>query len=154
MLEIKKIMVAVDLSDYALPTVQYVHELAMALGAGIILVNIFNVRDVRAIRGVFDIQDAAVGEKLIYDKLENRREMVAKLAERAGVQDMVVQHIVQIGVPHQALLKVIKQEKPDLIVMGTKGRSNLTDVLVGSCARKIFRRSPIPVLLLPQAAKA
>lgn len=153
MQEIKKIMVAVDLSDFALPTVQYAHELATALGAGIFLVNIFNERDVRAIRSVFEIQDAAVGEKLIYDKLENRRKMVAKLAERAGAQQPVVQSIVQIGVPHQALLKVIKQQKPDLIVMGTKGRSNLADVLVGSCARKVFRRSPIPVLLLPRAAK-
>ena len=43
-------------------------------------------------------------------------------------------------------LDVIEARKPDLLVMGVKGRSNLVDTIVGSCARKMFRRCPIPLL--------
>ncbi len=147
--KIKKIMAAVDLSDYSEPLVRYTHDLANAMGAGITLVHVFNERDVLAIRGVLDIYDPTMGQSLINQKLDERRELVMKLVESVGAQQTVMDSIVRIGIPHLLILDAIKQEKPDLIVMGTKGRSNFADTLVGSCARKIFRRSPVPVLLLP-----
>ena len=54
--------------------------------------------------------------------------------------------IVRIGVPYQKLLEVIDEETPDLLIMATKGRTDLTDVVMGSCARAMYRRSPIPLL--------
>ena len=149
MQEIEKIMVAVDLSPYSLPCVQYAHDLAVSLGAEIVLVNVYNERDIRAIRGALSATDAERAEKIVDENLANRRDMVAQLAADAGAQQTVVQQIVQVGVPQQALLDIIKEQKPDLVVIGTKGRTNLADALVGSCARRVFRRSLVPVLMLP-----
>jgi hypothetical protein len=41
---IQKIMVAVDLSEYSLPSVQYARDPAMALNARLILANVLNTR--------------------------------------------------------------------------------------------------------------
>lgn len=45
-----------------------------------------------------------------------------------------------------AILDVANNEKVDLIVMGTHGRSGLTRVLMGSIAESVMRSAPCPVL--------
>jgi len=49
-------------------------------------------------------------------------------------------------VPYQQILAVIEEEKPDLLVIARKGRSDIIDVVMGSCARVMHQRCPIPVL--------
>lgn len=59
-------------------------------------------------------------------------------------------------VPHELLIRkgdiwselstIIGQNKIDLIVLGTHGRSGVSKVLMGSVAERIFRQAPCPVL--------
>ena len=65
-----------------------------------------------------------------------------------GRGDVAVASEVRIGVPYDEILKTIDKEKADLLLMGTKGRSDLVDLVIGSCAQELFRRSPIPLLSL------
>ena len=151
--KIKNIMVAVDLSNYALPTVCYALDLAQALGARLILASIYNQRDYATIQNTIAPYDPVLSERIFEEQMDERRSYLETLTEKAGAQSMVARKIVRVGVPFQELLAIIKEEKPDLLVMGTKGRSNLGDTIVGSCAQKMYRRSPIPVLSLRPTIK-
>jgi nucleotide-binding universal stress UspA family protein len=150
---IEKIMVAVDDSDYSLPSVQYAHNLAIALNARIILVSIYNERDYYTIRTSLAPYDPVLAERIFEENMDQRRKFIDELVELAEAHKTVSQKIVRVGIPHLALLTLIEEEKPDLLVMGLKGRSNLGDTIVGSCAQKMYRRSPIPVLSLRPFAK-
>jgi nucleotide-binding universal stress UspA family protein len=148
MRQFPKIMVAVDFSEYSLPSVKYAHQLARKMDGTLILVNVFNERDVRAIQYALDTYDPALCQKSIDDRIEEHRRYLDELENSAGAQVTVAKKIVRTGVPYQELLTAIEQEDPDLLVMGTKGRSNLADTILGSCAHKMFSRCPIPLLSL------
>jgi nucleotide-binding universal stress UspA family protein len=145
---IKKILVAVDQSDYSLPLVQYSHQLALAINAKIILANIYNRRDVAAVQKAISAYDHELYDTLIKENMAQRHKDLDELVQAAGAEETVSEKLIRVGVPYQELLTIIEEEKPDLLVIGTKGRSNLADTVIGSCALKMYRRSPIPMLSL------
>ncbi len=78
--------------------------------------------------------------------MRGRHEEIEELIKSCDAGGPKVRKIVRVGIPYQQLLAVIDEEKPDLLIMATKGRSDIIDVVMGSCARIMHRRSPIPVL--------
>ena len=48
-----------------------------------------------------------------------------------------------------ALKKIIAVQKPDLIVMGTKGASGLKRILIGSNTVNVIAKTKVPVLVIP-----
>lgn len=79
------------------------------------------------------------------DLLELKHELRNKFAYIEG-QDY--QLFLLEGDVAQAILDFARQNKSDLIVVGTHGRSGLSKMLMGSVAECVFRHSPVPVLTL------
>ena len=142
------LMVAVDFSEHATAALKYAHDLARKLDGTIILVNVFNERDIQAIQHALETYDPALCRKYIDDGIQDRQNRLSQLEKEIGTQATVIKKIVRIGVPYQEILAAIEEEDPDLLVMGTKGRSNLADTVLGSCAQKMYRRCPIPLVSL------
>jgi len=53
-----------------------------------------------------------------------------------------------VGHVSDTILAYINKSKPDMVVMGSKGRSGLMDVLLGSVAQRVASKSTVPVLLV------
>ena len=143
---INKIMVAVDFSEYSLPAVKYAADLARDLKAELLLVNVINQRDVDMTKKVAEQVPAFSFESYLDETRMDREDRFNQMITAADCGNIPVKTNIRIGVPYGELLAVIEAKKPDLLVMATKGRSNLMDAIIGSCAHKMFRRSPIPVL--------
>ena len=47
------------------------------------------------------------------------------------------------------ILRFAEQQKANLIVMGTHGRTGIEHVLFGSVAEKVLRKSSVPVFVVP-----
>ena len=44
------------------------------------------------------------------------------------------------------MIRAVQAEAADLLIMGTRGRGNLSGMLFGSVAEKMFRHCPVPLL--------
>jgi nucleotide-binding universal stress UspA family protein len=74
------------------------------------------------------------------------REQLATI--RQSLSGCDVETIVSHGRPDSAILEAANSASADLIVMGTRGRTGLAHVLMGSTAERVLRRSHLPVVTL------
>jgi nucleotide-binding universal stress UspA family protein len=56
------------------------------------------------------------------------------------------------GHADRAVETVAKSHQAGLIVVGTRGRSNVTSMLLGSVAHEVVHKSTLPVLVVPEKA--
>jgi nucleotide-binding universal stress UspA family protein len=57
-----------------------------------------------------------------------------------------VEHRLAEGYPVAEILAVAKEERADVILMGTHGRTGLGRLLMGSVAEEVVRKAPCPVV--------
>jgi len=144
-----KIMTAVDFSDYSAAAVRYGVWLSMKLDAELLLINVINQRDLDMVQRTMLSYDTFSFPNYISEQEQDRETKMKELFMAVSPGRIRCRYIVKHGIPYLELLAALEEEKPNLMVVGTKGRSNLADMVVGSTARKMYRRSPIPLLMIP-----
>ena len=80
----------------------------------------------------------------IASERERARQAIDEAA-RALPEDVPVERVVEEGVPKSVIVEHIEAERPDLVVMGTHGRTGLDRYFIGSVAESVVRESPVPV---------
>lgn len=78
-------------------------------------------------------------DKWAMDEIENC--CIEEIRALPNVEKRVVK-----GIPHEETIKMAAEEKIDIIVMGTYGRTGLDRLLFGSTAERVVRKAPCPVL--------
>ena len=151
---IKKILCAVDFSEYSKKTLMEAVYLAEKLGATLVILNVINQRtydDIERMLGRFQ-QLGGMGKALEEAVTNTENERVEKMKSLlAEVDAGRAPHTsrVSVGVPYEKILELSEKEKVDLIVLGAHGRGSIIKQLrFGSNAEKIFRRAKCRVLFI------
>ncbi len=145
---IKRVMVCVDLSDYSIMTIEYALALVRGLKTEILLFHVINSRDVDAVRTVSPYFPGTLSAESYIErvKTERHREIKEMIEQHFFADKPQMSILMHVGTPFDAILKAIKTENIDLVIIANKGKSNLIGTLHGSNAEKVFRHSPVPVL--------
>ncbi|GAB6908230.1 putative Universal stress protein family protein [Desulfosarcina cetonica] len=149
MTEKNKILAAIDLSDFSAMTVHYAAWMAEKTGSELILINVINQRDLDMVRRAMIGYDTFSFPDYLDEQIKDRQLKMKELFEGIPPKGTNCRYLVKDGIPYYEILEAIKAEAPMLLILSTKGRSNLADVVVGSTARKLFRRCPIPLITIP-----
>ena len=144
-------MAAVDFSKYSQHVVDISVRLASDLNAKLVCINVINKCDLDVMEYTLNklsVYDSSVSIKSYIDEVEGDRsqEVVTLLANAGWQEDRDCRLIFKKGIPFDELKKAAEKEGVDLVVIGNKGRTNLSDVLFGSTAEKMFRYCTVPLL--------
>ena len=142
------IVCATDFSEPAEAAEARAIELARSLGADVLFAHVaveaplygegpFTMRDVGA---VFETQRRWAEQTL------------ATRVERAAARGVAARAVVKVGLPADEVTELAADEKADMIVMGTHGRSGFSRLLLGSVAERVARMAPCPVLTVGPGA--
>jgi nucleotide-binding universal stress UspA family protein len=146
MSKVKKVMVAVDFSEFSHRITDYAGRLAEDLSAELIFVNVLHQRNIDMINQVSMHTDKISVKGYINGLIDDRTEEMQRLLKDTNCTQIPNRFIIKKGVPFVELVKTAKEEKVDIVVMGTKGRGNISGILFGSQAEKMFRHCPVPLL--------
>ena len=142
----RKIMVAVDFSEFSNKITDHAGRLAEDLGAELIFVNVINQRDIDMVKEITMHTDKISVKDYINGLIDDRTEQMQHLLKDTNCTRIPNRFLIKKGVPFAELVKTAKEEEIDMVVMGTKGRGNIAGILFGSQAEKMFRHCPVPLL--------
>ena len=139
------ILVALDGSDCSYKALDMAVRLAKEHGARCTVCTVVDI--VRAAASMTFATGDIVSEWIATLNEDARRiesDAISKYAD-SGIS---IETKVLEGYPSTALLEVAKNEKADLIVMGSHGRTGLRRLWLGSVAESVVREATIPVLII------
>jgi len=143
MVEIKTIAIPVDFSEVSSVIAEWGKALAKRLGAKIVLINV--IEDISAFNVATDAKTLQELEKTL---LERAREYMQSFLSKHFSDFPQVKSVITKGKVVEKIIEVAKENKADLIIMGTHGRKGLDKIIFGSVAEGVVKYSPIPVLTI------
>jgi nucleotide-binding universal stress UspA family protein len=161
----EKILYATDLSESAAHAYAYAISLANIYGASISILHVLaefsgeefvvNMIDADTWKDIKDRHYAEARTNLIGKKRDHIaiREVLEAFSEEAKSETddqkpVIDEVLIKKGSTADVILETAQELKCDLIVMGTHGQGSLTDMLIGSTAKRVVGKSPIPVLVI------
>jgi nucleotide-binding universal stress UspA family protein len=141
-MEIKSILFPTDFSEGSSNALNYAVDLSRRYGAKLYIVHV--VHTIYNVTGWY-VPHTSLDE--VYKDLEKsaQKELESYASEELrGFKD--IERKVLTGVPHEVIIKFVKDNKIDLIVMGSHSRKGIDRVLFGSTASQVVRFAPCPVL--------
>ncbi len=141
------IVCGVDMSEASANAIRKAKTLGFLEDANVTLVHAFEV----SANGRLHLAGAAQEQMAAYisrERLQARAELLDFLSARkllgAGWS-----HRLEEGAPFQVIGQIVTELTPDLLVIGTHGRSGLARLLLGSVAEEILRSLEVDILAVP-----
>lgn len=134
----ERIVVAVDGSPQSSKTIPVAVDLAQKYGSTVTVVHVREFERYEA--SDVDLGPPITAEALVKGTVEMFRE--------AGVEATGEIRRVRPGETPERIIEVAKASQADLIVMGTRGMTELRSLLLGGVATKVVHHATCPVLLV------
>jgi universal stress protein A len=147
MLPFKKILSPTDFSDPSYESLKAAAELAGHFSADLYVVHV--IAPIPLSDFSSPEMAPALDISLYQEELKKGSEKtLQEVIEQKLPKGLSVQPLVVLGHPVEEILRLAQDQKMDLIVIATHGRTGLPRFLFGSVAEKVVRLAPIPVLVV------
>ena len=136
---IKRILLATDFSQWARRAEDYAYALAYSWRASLTVLSVAEFPPELN-------PDYPVNREYLADLLKQASAQLVDLKGRAERRGIAVMTRMATGIPSEEVIAAARAEDSDLIVIGTRGKTGLAHVLLGSTAERVIRGAPCPVM--------
>ena len=155
--KIEKILYATDLSPNAAYALRYAMDSAVKHDAELVILHAFEQIS-PATRSMLVYLDENRRQEIF---IEHTGQTIDRIKERLNkfckqeykdhpeYLDKVISIEVCEGFPAEEILNKAKELNCDLIIMGTHGKGIIANTFLGSTAKRVLRRTRIPVFIIP-----
>lgn len=142
--KLKSFIVATDLSPEAMHALEWTIGTVLRDGNILYLVCAFEEEE-------YNQEDKERQEQKEYktrlDAIEEITDSVLKLLKKTRLEIYVIIEVLHCKVPRHILTEIIDLVNPTLVILGSRGRSALKGVLLGSFSNYIVEKSSVPVMV-------
>ena len=141
-IQIQKILLPTDFSQYSATAARYACELATKFDAELHLLHTLEIHPVATPDFGMGL---ALPRYINESKTEAEKQLAGVLDPKWSAGRTVIQAVVE-GSPIVEIVRYARAQEIDLIVLATHGRTGLVYVRMGSVAESVVRTAPCPVL--------
>lgn len=143
--QLRRILLATDLSPTSSLATEWGFELARRNDAALLVVSVIDTRELLTPGGGYIAR---------VDQVRDRREAVAqRLVARGQAIGVPVTFLVWTGEPGDSIVEAAIAESVDVILVGAHNRGAISRLLMGSVSDYVARHAPCPVLIVRESPK-
>ena len=143
-LQFKTIAVATDLSDTSSSVLRYAQAMARTYQSTLVLVHVIDPVAYAFPNGapsLLDANPAAAAE-------------LKRIEEETSALGIPVHSVIESGIVYERILHAVRNHDADLLVLGTRAKTDAGRVALGTVARQLLAKSRCPILTIsPDAVK-
>jgi nucleotide-binding universal stress UspA family protein len=136
---IKRLLLASDFSEWARRAEDYACALAASWRAELTVMTVLEFPP-----GMDP--EYAVNKQYLTERMSDASSRLADFKARAGQRGIAATARIATGIPSEEVIAAAVAEESDVVIVGTRGKSGLAHVLLGSTAERVIRMAPCPVL--------
>jgi nucleotide-binding universal stress UspA family protein len=142
MIEIKRILIPTDFSDYSRYSLRYAKAFAQSFQAQLILMHCCE----HSVLGAGTEAYHFSVPEYIAKVEENEKSALEELAAELVREGFDVIPVFAVGSAPTTIVEAAQEHGVDMIIIATHGRTGFSHLVFGSTAEKVVRLSPCPVL--------
>jgi nucleotide-binding universal stress UspA family protein len=140
----KTIAVATDMSEAGSAAVAYAQGISKTYGSTLILMHVIDPL-------AYAFPEGAPG---MLTANQAARAELSKLEEEARQHGIPVHSVLESGVVYERILQSLQDHDADLLILGTRGKTEAGRMALGTVARQLLARTRCPILTVPSRSAA
>ena len=147
-IQVERILVPIDFSDYASAVVEWATHLAKEHDSAIVLLHVYHLPvEFQQVEGAYLPADFWSTVK------DEARRALDEYGYKIREQGIEVEMVVREGYPATIIEEEVERQNADMIVIGSRGRTGLKHLLLGSIAERVVQKAPCPVLTVKKCER-
>ncbi|MEZ4722261.1 MAG: universal stress protein [Flavobacteriales bacterium] len=142
-----KFLVPTDFSENSAKTIEYAASLAQKVNARVQLMHAWT-----SVPTTTELEAISIGLGIEYLAENSEEALKSAIKDFTPRYEVFEKPISVQGFPALAIENISKKEKPDLVIMGSRGLGAMGSAVLGSISKQVFSQGVRPLLVVPKEA--